>query len=364
MDADYSLWHTNSFFFRYANRARLPHCHLLSNGTVLITGGASRQDPICAGGISSAELYNPATSSFSSTMSMASRRYSHTATLLPNGNVLVLGGYGSGKDCDDLGESAELSAELFNTTTASFSPAGNLLTGRGAHTATLLPDGKILVTGGGDEGGATLPFYGSAISSAEIYDPSSRSSVATGNMDVARYGHTATALPNGKVLIVGGFSSYFSNPSTTCELYDQTTGSFTPTGQALVPRAGHTATLLSNGKVLIAGGMNSGIIDGEIGVTASAELYDPATGTFSTTGSMGLPREEFSATLLPNGTVILAGGNGPTAELYDPVAGSFTPAASMEESRFGLSATLLQDGTVLVAGGGVWAALSSAELYK
>ena len=239
----------------------------------------------------------------------------------------MLGGFGSGEDCEDLGEPPVSMAEVFNTVTASFSSAGNLLTKRGAHTATLLPDGKVLVAGGGDQGGATL-------------------------------------LPNGKVLIVGGTASYSSTPTTICELYDPATGLFTLAGNALTPHAGHTATLLPDGKVLIAGGFNSGIVNGQIAVTSSAELYDPATGSFSATGRMGVAREEFNATLLLNGTVLVTGGGDSTAELYDPSTGYFSPAASMEASRIGHSATLLPDGTVLVAGGGSWSPLSSAELYK
>ena len=337
---------------------------LLSNGEVLMAGGASRQDPLCDGGIVSAELYDSVSRSFSSTGKMNSRRYSHTATLLADGDVLMLGGFGSGEDCEDLGEPPVSMAEVFNTVTASFSSAGNLLTKRGAHTATLLPDGKVLVAGGGDQGGATLPFYGNALSSAEIFDPISKSSIVAGDMAVARYGHTATLLPNGKVLIVGGTASYSSTPTTICELYDPATGLFTLAGNALTPHAGHTATLLPDGKVLIAGGFNSGIVNGQIAVTSSAELYDPATGSFSATGRMGVAREEFNATLLLNGTVLVTGGGDSTAELYDPSTGYFSPAATMEASRIGHSATLLPDGTVLVAGGGSWSPLSSAELYK
>ena len=142
----------------------------------------------------------------------------------------------------------------------------------------------------------------------------------TGSLRTARYGHTATLLPNGKVLVAGGRSSNAS-PLASAELYDQATGKWRTTGSLANARSGHTATLLPNGKVLVAGGC-AGL--------ASAELYEPASGTWTATGSLANVREFHTATLLSNGKVLVAGGldtNGHAlagAELYDPMSGTWT----------------------------------------
>jgi Kelch motif len=144
----------------------------------------------------------------------------------------------------------------------SFSDTGSLGNERDSHTATLLPNSKVLVAGGYD---------GNSLASAELYDPASGTWTATGSLATARYAHTATLLQNGKVLVAGGYGSGGSTPSA--ELYDPVTGTWTATGGLATARYVHTATLLQNGKVLVAGGSNSG------GYLVSAELYDPGTPT-------------------------------------------------------------------------------------
>jgi WD40 repeat protein len=219
---------------------------------------------------------------------------------------------------------------------AAFTPTtGSMTIARSGHTATLLANGKVLLAGGPD-------------ASAELYDPASEIFTVTGAMTIARSGHTATlltdpALPNhGKVLVTAGGSQ-------TAELYDSTTGMFTATGSLLVPHDGPTATLLQNGQVLIAGGG-----------TASAEIFNPATGTFTATGSMTIARTGHSASQLTNGQVLIAGGGTATAELYNPTTGMFTATGSMGEVRSGHTAALLTDGRVLIAGTDVTAELYSA----
>ncbi|MDE3136834.1 MAG: kelch-like protein, partial [Acidobacteriota bacterium] len=292
--------------------------------------------------------------------------YAHTATKLQNGEVLVRGGFGSGIDCEDLGNPATAIAELYHPTTGAFESIGRMAEGRGGHTATLLANGKVLIAGGGDSAGSILPFYGTSSRTAEAYDPATGAFTPTGSMVTARFGHTATLLSDGKVLIAGGVESgdTVSQTTPTAELYDPSTGTFTPTGSLAVARAGHTATLLNDGKVLIAGGLTD-TRDPALG-TPTAEIYDPSTGTFSRTGDMGVAREAHTATLLANGAVLIAGGglSSPTlfAEIYDPSTGSFTPTGAMGTGRVGHTATLLPDGRVLVAGGGYF--LASAEIYK
>jgi hypothetical protein len=168
-----------------------------------------------------------------------------------------------------------------------FQPTGVMSTGRSAHTATLLQSGKVLVAGG-DVCLFDNYYHDCPLSSAELYDAGTGTFAATGNMSVTRDFHTATLLPNGKVLIAGGHDA-------SAELYDPTSGAFTTTGGMSVGRNAHTATLLANGKVLIAGGNSVS------GALATAELYDPDSGTFTATGTMATPRNAHTATLLATG---------------------------------------------------------------
>jgi hypothetical protein len=235
--------------------------------------------------------------------------------------------------------------------------------------ATLLNDGRVLIARGADLSQPSL-----------LYDPSTNAFATTGSMTTARVGQTATLLSDGRVLIAGGFGVQ-GGPLVglaSAELYDPKTGKFSPTGSMTTARVGQTATLLSDGRVLIAGGATADIIAGKM--LASAELYDPKTGTFSPTGSMITARGVQTATLLSDGRVLIAGGSDlrliaggsdspgdslaggslASAELYDPTTGRFSPTGSMTTARVDQTATLLSDGRVLIAGGSD----SSAELYQ
>ncbi len=319
---------------------------LLSSGKVLVAGGV-QTTPDCGCGLAfaSAELFDPVNGTFTAAGGMSIGRASHTATLLPNGKVLVAGG------------SSDSSAELYDPATGSFALTGSMSAARAEHTATLLPNGKVLVTGGVTQGNAIL-------ATAEFYDPANATFAPTGSMGAARIFHSATLLPNGKVLITGGetFNGNSFVSLSTAELYDPATGSFADTASMSAARARHTATLLPNGKVLVAGGF-SRVADN---TSTSAELYDPATGSFTPTGSMGTARDGHTATLLPNGKVLVAGGFGNTsAELYDATAGSFALTGSMVEPRGKHTAILLPSGKVLATGGfNGDAQLASAELYQ
>ncbi len=225
------------------------------------------------------------------------------------------------------------------------------------HTATLLPSGKVLVAAGGsDEDSSSV--------TAELYDPSTRLWSFTGSLTGSRKLHTATLLLNGKVLVAGGYDSSVGGATVaTCELYDPVTGTWTGTGSLNEGRYDHTATLLPSGKVLVAGGLSAGAY------IASAELYDPVTGNWSTTASLPAERAFHTATLLPNGKVLVAGGRDlfsvfASAELYDPATGNWSSTGSLNTARGAHTATLLQNGTVLAAGGGNSSFLSSAELYN
>jgi hypothetical protein len=232
-----------------------------------------------------------------------------------------------------------------------FTLTGSMNKARSGHTATLLTNGKVLILDSED-------------GSAEVFDPATGTFAPTGNMNTQRQGATATLLANGKVLVTGGYG-----PGTTmlpvlntAELYDPLTGHFTSTGNMATARVSPTGTLLKDGRVLIAGGVGS---LGPGGAIASAELYDPSTGTFTLTGSMNTERVGHTATLLASGKVFIAGGRNGfapdspddppwdplVAELFDPSTGTFALTGSMSTTRIGHRATLLSDGKVLLLGG-------------
>ena len=221
----------------------------------------------------------------------------------------------------------------------------NMMTARSGHTATLLPDGGVLIAGG-------MSDNGSYFDAVEIYSPTTQTFSSARSMSARRVGHTATALPDGKVLIAGGYNGDYL---ASAEIYDHTTGSLTPAGRMTMPRSEHIAVLLNSGKVLFAGGVGTGWT-----FLASAEVYDPSTGTFTRTGSMSTGRESHSATLLKNGKVLIAGGHKDrreamtvysSAEVYDPSKGAFSVTGDMTTIRHKHGASLLPDGNVLIVGG-------------
>jgi len=311
---------------------------LLANGQVLIAGGWS--DPAISVYLASAELYDPATGTFSATGSMTTVRVDPTATLLPNGQVLVAGG----NNCTGC---VLASAELYDPATGVFTATGSMTTPRYNHTATLLLNGQVLVAGGCPNPGPCEP-----VASAELYNPSTGIFSATSSMTTARSLPYATLLPNGRVLIAGGTNG-LSTALTSAELYSPATGTFSTTGSLITARSSQgTAELLLTGKVLFPGGCGSS------GALASAELYNPATGAFSATGSLTTPRCYHTAALLLNGEVLVAGGGNnsgelASAEIYNPAAGTFSATGSMTTAVAFVrpAATLLPNGEVLVAGG-------------
>lgn len=326
---------------------------LMPDGRVLVAGNVELQDYNCYAGMNSAEVYDPVLGSFALTSPMKDRRYAHTSTLLPNGKVLIAGGFSFDEpDCEGPGTSpAVKSAELYDSSSGSFAPTGEMSQARGAHTATLLATGKVLIVGGATTGGEPLPFAGNGSASAEVYDPSSGRFTPTGNMSTARIGQTATLLPDGKVLIAGGMTStspYDGQPLATAELYDPSTGAFTAVGLMTTSRAGHTATLLPNGTVLITGGFTD---SRQTGIN-SAEIYDPAKASFQATNKpMATGRWSHTATLLTNGTVLIVGGGSLVAEIYNPSDSSFSATAVDDFNRMGHTATLLKNGRVVIIGG-------------
>jgi WD40 repeat protein len=232
-------------------------------------------------------------------------RLFQTATLLPNGKVLVAGGCGD-PDCN----SALASAELYNPATGTWSTTGRMSAPRSEHSATLLPDGKVLVSGGRNP---------SVLNSAELYDPATGTWTGTGAMTEPRRTFTATLLPSGKVLAAGGAND--DSALATAELYDPVAGSWTVTGTMSSARREHTATLLPDGSVLVAGGATGATDCPTSTCTGVAAVYAPSSGSWAVTDSMHTPRADHTATLLSDGTILVTGGQDdgiatPTSELY------------------------------------------------
>jgi len=308
------------------------------------------------------------THGFAATGSMGTARRFHTATLLNTGKVLIAGG-------EDAGSTAFASAELYDPAAGTFTPTkGSMTVARVGHTATLLNNGQVLITGGATD--ATE----AATATAELYDPATDMFTATaGSMTAARVEHTATLLQTGKVLIAGGDVIFFNGNQNanimslaSAEIFDPGTGMFTKTGSLTVPRESHTATLLSSGKVLIAGGSNGSLGNSTPTPTlyASSETFDPSTGMFTAAGMMTTQRDFQTANLLSSGKVLVAGGESSagtqaSADLFDPGSVSFAATGPLAEPRFYQDASTLGDGTVLVSGGSDdnTRAKATAEIY-
>jgi Galactose oxidase, central domain len=350
---------------------------LLQDGTVLIAGGDNS-----TGFLASAEIYNPATGMFTPTAgNMETARFGHTATLLTNGNVLVAGGVQAA--------GVVASAEIYNPATGMFTPtAGNMETARAGHTATLLNDGtgRVLVAGGGLFGyNAFGPWDGAGQASAELFDPKSGQFTPAGNdMSAKRNSPAATLLSNGDVLLAGGTNT---GGSALGDLFSPASAMFTATTNGGTTAVHLAATMLQDGSVLLTGGEFSVVVAcGGIprefwSSTKNALFFNIGDASFASAGDMSASRVSPTATLLPGGEVLIAGGAMgqancelittrffplASAELFSSASGTFTPTASMENPRAGHTATLLSNGKVLLVGGtsGGGAFLATAELFQ
>jgi hypothetical protein len=264
----------------------------LANGLAMICGG--RREDVAS--LSSAELYDSRLNSFLETGSMWTCRQLHTATLLPGGLVLVTGGWD--------GERSLASAELYDPTTGQFHRAGTMFGPRESHTATLLRDGRVLVVGGDRDGEPS--------DTADIRSPGGAWSHDLGSMETARGGHTATLLATGMVLVVGG-EGIDDNAISSAEFFDPATGVFRPVSDMRVSRQGHTATLALQGLVLVVGGAN------DTGALASVEAFDPVDGSFTEVGRLATARVDHTSTLLSDGRILVAGGLGQDGQPLDSI---------------------------------------------
>ena len=341
---------------------------LLTTGKLLVAGGVKS-----TGGTTAADLYDPVSATWSSVAPMGTQRSSHAATLLADGRVLVTGGSTLSASAAK-GYVNNVSAEIYDPATNTWTPTAPMTVARAHHTATLLPDGTVLVVGG-----ENLLYLPSA--TAEIYDPVANTWTLPRAVPLAaRSQHTATLLPSGLVLIAGGFDivSGLLTPANTAELYDPVlhtrtttttdgngvtttvttiTGGldFTATTPMAFARYGQSATRLADGRVVLAGGM-----------TTSTEIYDPVAATWTTQGSTLAVHTGHGAVLLSDGRLLVVGGTQqalPTAELFDPATGVWTATAPMRTIRNGPTATLMPDGSVLACGGALDSAGVDCETF-
>jgi len=326
----------------------------LPNGKVLIVGGWI--DDLATVPTAIAELYDPATGVFTLTGNLAQARVNHTATLLRSGKVLVAGG-------QSYGNVFLSSAELYDPAFGTFAPTGSMSTPRGnIFTAALLPSGKVLVAGGSNDDVA--PWQ----TSAELYDPDTATFSPTGSLSAGRYAPNTTRLLNGAVLVSGGNS--FGAYTPVLELYNPSSSTFMNAG-SMIARAAHISPLLRNGLVLLAGGNRA-----TGGITAEAQLWNPSNFSTTNISPMTVGRYAAGAALLASGKVLVMGGLDPqgialsSAEMFDPSTNQFSGTVSMVFPRYAHTTTLLADGRVLVAGGAEangnpnYATTSTAEVFS
>jgi len=294
---------------------------LLANGRVLVAGGYQVQGSMTVG-LKSAEIYDPSSGGFTATGDMSVPRSGNTATVLPNGRILIAGGN---------------SADIYDPATGKFTPAGKMNTGGKA--ATLLNNGKVLLAGG------RTSDPSSCSNGAELYDPATNTFQLTGNMTSGRCTPRSTLLTDGRVLVVPGDEG--DDPGIA-DIYDPGTGSFGGADwQNIYNMIAATSNLLVNGNVLVSLAVQECDF-----LSTKAAIYDTALG-LRTTGNMASGICRPTGTLLSDGTVLIAGGwfTGTVAQVYDPASGSFSPAGKMTSYRQVYAATLLNDGTVLMTGG-------------
>lgn len=299
----------------------------LATGKVLVLGGA--------GATPAAELFDPVTGTFSTAAAPAVARWVHTATLMRDGRVFVIGGWDSSTSTHLVVE-----VELYDPATDAWAAAGSLADGRANHTATLLPSGRVLVTGDYQQTGLPALLFDGSTGWSTVADPQGE-----------RYWHTATRLADGRVLVAGGTPDMGATEFTDAEIFDEATRTFTPVNPMSVARAGHSATVLPDGRVFVAGGRNSV-------VTKTAEIFDPATGTWSMAPPFVQQRFWHAAGLFPDGSVFLGLGQGSSGtvlgdgEVFLWPSGTWSPLAYVYGTpRVYPTATILPTGRLLLAGG-------------
>ena len=340
---------------------------LLQDGRVLVVGGQDRKLMPLA----SAELYDPETARWSLTGSMSVPRREHNTVLLRDGRVLAMGGLDEDRE-------VQSSAEIYDPQTGEWSPVANMTAARRGHAAILLVDGRVLVFGGRQVAVTLLDT--DSLQRVETFDPSSGEWSNAPDMVVGHIGLEAVVLRDGRVLVTGGMTTAGAETTSAAqsdasgddagatgrsprtsgpEIYYPSAEEWRQSGFARATMS-HTLTLLEDGLAVQLGGFGGIAAAGVPGM----EIFDPASDTWNTGPSMATGRMFHTATLLEDGKLLVIGGTGVegnlrSAEVFDPDARTWSPAGRTSVPRSGHTATLLQDGTVLVVGGGS----AQAELF-
>lgn len=302
---------------------------------------------LCAGVAQLSKKPSPPPGRLTPAHDMLSARGGHTATVLPDFKVLLAGG-------KNQRGTVLASTEIYDPTTEKFSAGPRMITARAGHISAILGDSNILIAGGAGRGGA-------ALSSSEVYDYEKERFVTRSNMHSPRIRPTATVLRDGRVLVTGGENG--TTPLDSAETYDLLTGKWTLVGTMSAPRFGHTATLLADGRVLIVGGRSV-----RQTVLSTAEIFDPKTNKFTPGGTLRESRFLHAAALLPGGNVLITGGctdpagasASNAAEVYSPATRSSSAVGKMiQPSMKQAEPAVLLDGRVLLIGGS-----PAAEIYE
>ncbi|MBI5375179.1 MAG: PKD domain-containing protein [Candidatus Schekmanbacteria bacterium] len=329
----------------------------LQDGRILLTGGAWKLYDFTA----TVDIYDPATNTITPAAPMNIKRWSHAQVTLNNGKVLVVGGRDAVTGTT-VGSHVLKSAELYDPATNTWTFTGSISVARRSPTITLLNDGRVLVAGGGDRASSTVTL---PLSIAEIYDPATGTFSVVGNMTTPRNAHSATLLNDGTVLITGGTVGISTVwPTTLAEIFNPADNSFTAVGPSLFPHLAQVGVKMRDGRVLIPGSYYNDQHNTERGnISPECEIYDPATRTFSATGSMYKKRVDVGGQLLLDGNVLISGGvstdlqrRWPTmfqtsSEVYDPKTGIWLLSGLMRDGRDEFSGIQFDDGRIFVSGG-------------
>lgn len=336
-----------------------PTATKLADGRVLVAGGG-QGSLTGASGLASAEIYRPNLEAFEPTGSMNSARALHRATLLNDGRVLMTGGV------DALGNVLN-TAEIYDPATGVFTSVPNMSSARVGHSATRLPDGRVFVAGGSSSLADSTAFYSTAQSTSVIYNPTTNAWSNGPGLGEPKTFHDAVALADGRVFVTGGitfinFIVIIPSISAKAALFNPANGTINTSLTLPTARAAHSSILLNDGRALLVGGAGGSILSPT--VLASCDLYTVANNSYLAAGALTTPLAITSLAKLPNGTILAAGGaqgslTAPTpvgnALVYTPVvgaAGSWTATNSMTTTRSGAPAVLLNDQSVLLVGGG------------
>jgi hypothetical protein len=317
---------------------------VLRDGRVMVIGGSTGSSSYDA--TAAVTIFDPATGHWTAVTQMLQARAYTMAVELADGSVLVAGGSRDGQPLD--------SAERYFPDNGTWVAAGRLNLPRTQGTLTLLPDGRVLAAGGGIEGS---PGWIST-ASTEIYDPRTGVWTIAAPMSIARAIHTATLLRDGEVLVTGGASTYHGETGTvsaSAEIYDPRTDKWHEAKSMSKPRYVHSAVLLADGRVLVAGGW--WYTSNSDPSHAGAEIYDPTSDTWTATGPLVTPRAQFEMGLLPDGRVLAVGGVDAayktlaTSEIWDPTSGQWQTSGKLGVAIMWPAAGVLPDGRYFVAGG-------------